>query len=389
MFKILLIIILASLILISGENFLNQSVNLEFIFADYLVSISYKLIFYAAFIVLAVIFLLFYIFHHLSLNVRRYNFQAKQKNSALTLNHITNYLSAKQLGDASQANKSLKKLDQLLKDHPLKNLLALQQENSSTKQVSKNLNKLLKSPETNIFAHQGLAALAHQDKNEQLALYHLEKAHKQAPDAVTLIKKLIELYYHNQEWHKLVNLINNSSKKKLISGADYNVERALAYLNLAEIEEDKKSKYLKLAKNYAPQEKAIQLAYAQLLFEQNKKSAFIRYFKQIWPVNQDAELFALYRSQSEDYKIAKKFKNLEKLIELKPSPELLGYYAQLTLEHKKQRKKAKYYLTKELASSSSKKLYEVAIDFFENYQESVADEEFLATLKSNINNYQD
>ncbi len=391
MIKIIITIITTLLIL----NFLGTNTEkseiLTIFITDYQIDIAANFaIFLVILAILCLILMLYTLFYSYFLLKYR-NIRTQNNKFSQTINYISSYITNLGLGNYSNSQNALKKINKFLPNHPLNYLLALQNNSSTNKKnLLKNLEKLQNHQDTKDFALQGLAIIAKNNANYQKAEQYLTESLIENPQAINSIKALIDLYFTTKNWKKLNDILIYAKQKKLITKNEYELEQALCYLNLAKITETAKirEKYIIAAQKIIPSNPAIQILYAELLLKKGKKTTLSKYIKNLWTTSPLPELLDIYLAIFINKKLQKKFKIIEELIKLNPRGEAaIIKYINLTLTEGQNLHKSDLLLREYLNHINSEKLYDLAIKFYESSPNISTENEFYQNLLKENNNY--
>ena len=381
MLKLTIIIILAilSLSLFNSNVIAHKEINI--FLGDYQITMSQNLIIFLIILFIFLISFLIYLFISLKFYKKHKEISSYNKKSRLALDHMVDCITLTSLGDFSASAKHLKQLNKNLPDHPLVNLLNLQNNSlaNNKKAMDKDFRILLNNKKTKNFALQGLAMIATQNQDFAKAKLYLEESYHDNPYGKNTVIALLKTYQKQQDWQKLKDLIKENYQKKILNKKDYDHILAISYLMLYQNSNDGKD-LLKARKLYANHH-IIELEYARYLLQNNKKSSLTRYIKKILLHNNNPELINIFLQNITDKNASTQLKKLEKLSKINPKNiTIIIKFIEISMSQKIRLSDSKKLLQENLHISNSHALYEVAIKFFENNNDSVENHDLLQSL---------
>ena len=234
MFKISLIIILSIVILkFSVSNIINTQ-TVTILLGNYEIHAQQGFILLLAVLFFLALIFIIYFFIGVKFFARHKRIISTNHKTTNALDHIIDCVTLTNLGDYNGSQKALKQIHKNLAGHPIVNLLNIQSHNivKNTKEINKNFTALLNNQKTRNFALQGLALVAQKNNNLSQAEHYLEESYQEVPYAQNTILALLDNYQHQQNWPKLIKLINENYKKRTIKKGSYDKNLSLAYLML-------------------------------------------------------------------------------------------------------------------------------------------------------------
>jgi uncharacterized membrane-anchored protein len=388
MFKLIFIIclVILSLALFNHSNEVN---NITISLGNLEITIWQNLLVFLFLIIFITITLVIYIIFKLQFFCKNRKITSNNQKSTLALDNIVDVITATSLGDFNHSSDNLKKLSKNLPKHPIVNLLNLQNNSleQNYKAMGKDFNILLNNKKTKNFALQGLAMIATKKQDFTTAKLYLEESYQDHPYAKNTIIALLKNYQTQQKWLELSKLITDNYQKKIFTKNSYDQLLALSYLMI--YLDNKEIKYLLKARKLYNNHFIIELEYAKYLLKEQKKSALTRYLKKIIITNQQPELLNVFIKNLQGKTAKTQLKYLEKLIKLSPDNiAIIIKYVEISLSSKLKLDDSKKLLTKYLKNSNTNILYDIAVKFYQENNDSIENHDVLESLLKQEKHYQ-
>ena len=363
--------------------------EVSFIFADYQFSLNKKF-FYLCLITIFIISLAIISFVIIIyFKSKYYRVEKKNKKYNNSLDDLTSYISLSAIGNHNDATKFLQNIKKNIPNHPLSNLLELQNKKSLGANIDKPLKKLLNNDATKPFALQALAISNKKQQKYKLAESYLQDLIELSPKSSNNSIALLEIYQLQEKWTQIFELIDKN--KKFLKGEIISEYLWLSCLMLAKasIHKNELKKYITIAKKLSPEHSETQIEYSHYLA--TNKTSLKKYITQIWQKNQNPKLLETLTTSLINKDELIKF--LLKLSKIKTSDELIINLTKNSINNDNHKYKIKKLLKQQLEISTDKQLYQSALEFFKANNENASDEEYSEILLqksdiySNIKNY--
>jgi HemY protein len=365
MLKLFLVTLSALIIAIIIYNLTASNSEIIINFADYEISTSISFILTISIFTVILIIILTNLIGKAGYNIRLYRIKRNSNKAQNAIKEISNSISLLTIGEIKQTKKSINKLQKILGNNPIVNILSakLAMQTNDDVALQKSLNNMKEQEETQTLALSSLANLAQKNQNYSQAEKYLEEALKESPEATRLIPALIDIYKKNKQWQKLKTLIENN--KKLLKTYDYQIDLAIASIVLSDLamkgkDQNKALNLIKQAHKLIPQHHYLIIKYAQILTHKKSFSA-ATYIKKSWSKFSHPELVKLYCKIHSNKNIPTQLRKLENLIKINPQATSAHIqYAKIAILNEKH-DQATIVLNQALNEHPHKEIYDLLI----------------------------
>ena len=296
MFKLFLISIQFTVILLISLLILENSFIISFEIKDFIYSFSSTYALILLFIFFIIIFIFQSLYFKTKFNLQRYSINKKIKEKERGYDYFVSGMVALANKDYKLAIKESKKILDHIDDNPSLHLL-LKSEALKLEKKYEDLNdvyeEMSKDKNTQILGYRGMMEQYLRAQDYHHAFIYGEKLFNSNSGIEKIYETLVNIIIKINNWHQLIIITDKAYSKKIISKKIYEENKSIALYEIAKIKqfsEIKESislvnKALKLREKFPPYIKL----YIDLLIKDNQLNYAKKYLKKMWKVSPHTE----------------------------------------------------------------------------------------------------